>query len=89
MSDIVVYHAGELELKISVNEENIWLNQLQISELFETSTDNISLHLKNIYKEKRYEETIEICKKALSQKWASDWEHRIERCEKKLNKQNT
>lgn len=36
-------------------------------------------------KEKRYEETIEVCKKALSQKWAGDWEHRIEECEKKLN----
>lgn len=37
-------------------------------------------------KEKRYEETIEVCKKALSQQWAGDWEYRIERCEKKLNK---
>jgi hypothetical protein len=56
MSDIVVYTNGELELKISVNEENIWLNQLQMSELFETSSDNISLHLKNIYKEKELNE---------------------------------
>ena len=56
MSDIVVYNDGELELKISVNEENIWLNQVQMSELFETSTDNISLHLKNIYKEKELDE---------------------------------
>lgn len=52
MSDVVVYNDGELELKISINEENIWLNQVQIAELFETSSDNISLHLKNIYKEK-------------------------------------
>jgi hypothetical protein len=56
MSDIVVYNDGELELKISVNDENIWLNQVQMSELFETSTDNISLHLKNIYKEKELDE---------------------------------
>lgn len=56
MSDIVVYSDGELELKISVNDENIWLNQVQMSELFETSTDNISLHLKNIYKEKELDE---------------------------------
>lgn len=56
MSDVVVYNNGELELKISVNEETIWLNQVQISELFETSTDNISLHLKNIYKEKELDE---------------------------------
>ena len=56
MSDVVVYNDGELELKISINEENIWLNQVQIAELFETSTDNISLHLKNIYKEKELAE---------------------------------
>ena len=56
MSDVVVYNDGELELKISINEENIWLNQVQIAELFETSTDNISLHLKNIYKEKELSE---------------------------------
>ncbi len=56
MSDVVVYNDGELELKISINKENIWLNQVQIAELFETSTDNISLHLKNIYKEKELAE---------------------------------
>jgi len=38
-------------------------------------------------KEKRYAESIKVCKKALSQKWAGDWEHRIERCQKKLDKQ--
>ncbi|MDD5373201.1 MAG: RhuM family protein [Sulfurimonas sp.] len=56
MSDVVVYNDGELELKISVNEETIWLNQVQMAELFETSSDNISLHLKNIYKEKELTE---------------------------------
>lgn len=56
MSAIVVYNDGELELKISLNEENIWLSQVQMSELFETSTDNISLHLKNIYNEKELDE---------------------------------
>ena len=56
MSNIVVYNDGELELKVSVNEETIWLTQSQISELFGTSTDNIGLHLKNIYKEKELNE---------------------------------
>jgi hypothetical protein len=51
ISNIVVYNDGELELKVSVNEETIWLTQSQMSELFGTSTDNIGLHLKNIYKE--------------------------------------
>ena len=56
MSNIVVYNNGELELKISVNNETIWLNQLQISKLFDTSTDNVGLHLKNIYKENELDE---------------------------------
>ncbi len=56
-SDIVVYNNGELELNISINENTIWLSQVQISELFDTSTDNVSLHLKNIYKERE----LDIC----------------------------
>ena len=56
ISNIVVYNDGELELKVSVNEETIWLIQSQMSELFDTSTDNIGLHLKNIYKEKELNE---------------------------------
>lgn len=51
MSDIVVFNNGELELKVSINDETIWLNQLQMSELFDTSVDNVSLHLKNIFNE--------------------------------------
>lgn len=38
---------------ISVNalikDETIWLNQKSMAELFDCSTDNISLHLKNIF----------------------------------------
>ncbi|RBQ28163.1 virulence RhuM family protein [Aliarcobacter vitoriensis] len=52
LSNLVVYNDGELELKVSVDSETIWLTQAQMSELFDTSTDNISLHLKNIYKER-------------------------------------
>jgi hypothetical protein len=57
MSDVVVYSDGELELKVSVDDNTIWLSQMQISELFDTSTDNISLHLKNIYNEKELDES--------------------------------
>ncbi|MGJ0331206.1 virulence RhuM family protein [Aliarcobacter cryaerophilus] len=42
----------QLELKVSVDSETIWLTQLQMSQLFDTSTDNVGLHLKNIYLEK-------------------------------------
>lgn len=58
ISNLVVYSDGELELKVSVNGENIWLTQLQMSALFDTSSDNIGLHLKNIYKEKELDENL-------------------------------
>jgi len=37
-------------------------------------------------KQKKYEAAIALCKKAKEQGWMGDWEKRIERCTKKLNK---
>lgn len=56
LNNIVVYSNGEIELEVSLDKDSIWLSQSQISELFETSADNVSLHLKNIYKEKELDE---------------------------------
>ena len=56
MENIVVYNEGELEINVSVDKDTIWLSQSQMSELFDTSIDNIGLHLKNIYKEKELNE---------------------------------
>ena len=51
ISNVVVYNNGELELKVSVNEETIWLTQKQLAELFKVSKQNISLHINNIFNE--------------------------------------
>ena len=51
ISNIVVYKDGELELKVSVNEETIWLTQKQLAELFKVSKQNVSLHINNIFNE--------------------------------------
>ncbi|MCG3681996.1 RhuM family protein [Aliarcobacter butzleri] len=51
LSNLVVYNDGELELKVSVNSETIWLTQKQISELFGVNIPAISKHIKNIYKD--------------------------------------
>ncbi|MBU3924819.1 hypothetical protein KJ575_00225 [Patescibacteria group bacterium] len=37
-------------------EENIWLSQKKIAELFDTTTQNITQHLKNLYNEKEIEQ---------------------------------
>lgn len=52
ITNIVLYNDGELELKVSVNEETIWLTQKQLSELFRVTKQNISLHINNIFKDK-------------------------------------
>ena len=52
ISNIVLYNHGELELKVSVNEETIWLTQKQLSELFSVEIHTINYHIKNIYKQK-------------------------------------
>jgi len=43
---------GSVNIEVLFAEENIWLTQKKMAELFSCSTDNISLHLKNIYLEK-------------------------------------
>lgn len=47
---------GKISLQVSLDNETVWLNQTQMAELFDTSTDNISLHLKNIYTEHELDE---------------------------------
>lgn len=51
--DILLYNNGGEKEFVSVvfKDETFWLSQSGMAELFECSTDNISLHLKNIYKE--------------------------------------
>jgi hypothetical protein len=51
--EVVLYESsdGEVRLDVRLESESIWLTQRQMAELFDTSTDNIRLHLKNVYAE--------------------------------------
>ncbi|NYT57796.1 virulence protein RhuM/Fic/DOC family protein [Alcaligenaceae bacterium] len=42
---------GKAQLEVALDQDTVWLSQTQMATLFDTSTDNISLHLKNIYQE--------------------------------------
>ncbi|MBU4000245.1 virulence RhuM family protein [Patescibacteria group bacterium] len=42
---------GSVNIEVLFAEENIWLTQKKMAELFDTTKQNISLHLKNIFKE--------------------------------------
>jgi hypothetical protein len=48
---------GELQVRLDVQQDTVWLTQAHLAQLFETSTDNIGLHLKNIYAEQELDET--------------------------------
>ena len=56
MSNIEIYSDSELELKVSINEDTIWLTQKQIAEVFDFNIPAISKNIKNIYKDTEVEE---------------------------------
>lgn len=41
---------GTVRIEVHFEQENLWLSQKLMAQLFECTTDNISLHLKNIFK---------------------------------------
>lgn len=43
---------GTINIEVMYANENIWLSQKRMAELFDCTVDNITLHLKNIYTEK-------------------------------------
>ncbi len=49
-NEIVVYQPNEtIRLDVRLENETVWLTQSQMATLFGCSTDNIGLHLKNVY----------------------------------------
>ena len=52
-NQIAFYQAqnGAVHIEVLYAEENIWLTQKKIAELFATTPQNITQHLKNIYAE--------------------------------------
>jgi len=52
-SQFLVYEAEDGQIKIDVRLENetVWLTQQLMAELFQTTQQNISLHIRNVYEE--------------------------------------
>ncbi len=53
-NNIIIYQDEDGITKVSVkfSDEDIWLTQNQIAEIYKTTKQNISLHINNIYKDK-------------------------------------
>ncbi|TCP97268.1 hypothetical protein EDC44_10272 [Cricetibacter osteomyelitidis] len=54
MSDLIIYNTEDGKSKVSlfVQGNEVWLTQNQLAELFDTSVQNIGLHVKNIIEDK-------------------------------------
>ena len=58
-SDIIIYQTADGQTQIDVRMdggETVWLSQAQMVELFQTTKQNVSLHIKNVFKEGELEE---------------------------------
>lgn len=53
MENIIIYNTkdGKAAIKLYADNGTVWLNQAQIAELFDSTKQNISLHLNNCFKE--------------------------------------
>ena len=56
MTDIVIFEEGTGPVEVRLEGETLWATQGQMAELFDTSTDNIGLHLRNVYAEAELDE---------------------------------
>lgn len=57
IGEIIMYQPDEtVRLEVRVENETVWLSQQQMADLFVTTKQNVSLHVKNIYDEGELEE---------------------------------
>lgn len=52
-NNIIIYQTqdGKTKIDVKINNDTVWLNQSQIAELLQTTKQNVSLHIRNIFKE--------------------------------------
>ena len=53
MSSLILYITddGKSQIQLRAKDQTVWLSQREMAELFDVSTDNVGLHLKNIYED--------------------------------------
>ena len=57
-TDLMLYQTedGKTRLEVRLENETVWLSQNQMAELFQTTKQNVSLHIQNIFEERELEE---------------------------------
>ncbi len=64
---IAIYQSGEIEIEVSVSHETVWLNRVQLSELFGRDVKTIGKHIVNVFKEKELQKDATVAKFATVQ----------------------
>lgn len=58
MSSLILYNTedGNSQIRLRAEQQTVWLTQLEMAELFVTTKQNISLHLKNRFEDEELSE---------------------------------
>ena len=53
MNDLILYTTddGRIQIRLRAKDQTVWLTQREMARLFDVSTDNVGLHLKNIFED--------------------------------------
>jgi hypothetical protein len=65
-AEVLIYQPDNATsmIEVKLEDETVWLTQAQMAELFQTTRNNITLHIGNVFKEKELEQTA-VCKDSL------------------------
>ena len=49
--NVIIYQSedGKTKIDVKLEKETVWLSQQQMADLYDTTKQNISLHIKNIF----------------------------------------
>lgn len=78
--EIILYQTedGQSRIEVRLEDESVWLTQAALAELFQTTSQNITLHLKNIFDERELEEDA-TCKEYLQvHLYMRDWREKLD-----------
>ena len=55
--EVVLYQPDEtIRMEVRLEDETVWLTQAQMAELFQTTRNNVTLHIGNIFREGELQE---------------------------------
>ncbi|MBF0245167.1 MAG: virulence RhuM family protein [Planctomycetes bacterium] len=57
MNEITIYQTENGSVEVRLEQETVWLTQRQMAGVFETTPENVLMHLKNIYADDELQET--------------------------------